>query len=168
LAPPAPDDISNYRHYLQTERPIADIETHFLDPADDLVSICSESLQPLSQFSHAPPSSTSSSSEVSHESSSQLQPEFDEEEEEEEDDNKSPLPGLAMAIAVSVLVPIMTFHVIPGFVGRMTVSFLVALGVFGALVQSGIIRSGVLLVKEGAMCAAIYGCVMSIVAGTMA
>jgi hypothetical protein len=165
LAPPAPDDISNYRHYLQTERPIADIETHFLDPADDLVSIYSENLQPLSQFSHAPPSSTSSSSEVSHESSSQLQPEFDE---EEDDDNKSPLPGLAMAIAVSVLVPIMTFHVIPGFVGRMTVSFLVALGVFGALVQSGIMRSGILLEKEGAMCAAIYGGVMSIVAGTMA
>jgi hypothetical protein len=161
LAPPAPDDISIYRQYLQTEHPIADIETHFLDPADDLVSICSENLQPPSQFSHAPPSWTSS--EVSRESSSQLQPELD-----EEDDIKSPLPGLAMAIAVSVLVPIITFHVIPGFIGRMTVSFLVALGVFGALVQSGITGSGVLLEKEGAMCAAIYGGVMSIVAGIMA
>jgi hypothetical protein len=162
LAPPAPDDISTYRQYLQTEHPIADIETHFLDPADDLVSICSENLQPPSQFSHAPPSWISSS-EVSRESSSQLQPELD-----EEDDTKSPLPGLAMAIAVSVLVPIMTFHVIPGFIGRMTVSFLVALGVFGALVQSGIIGSGVLLEKEGAMCVAIYGGVMSVVAGIMA
>jgi hypothetical protein len=163
LAPPAPDDISTYRHYLQTEHPIADIETHFLDPADDLVSICSENLQPPSQFSHAPPSSTSSTSEVSRESSSQLPPELD-----SEDDYKSPLPGLAMAIAVSVLVPIMTFHVIPGFIGRMTVSFLVALGVFGALVQSGIIGSGVLLEKEGAICVAIYGGVMSVVAGIMA
>jgi hypothetical protein len=161
LAPPAPDDISTYRHYLQTEHPIADIETHFLDPADDLVSICSENLQPPSQFSHAPPSMTSSV--VSRESLSQLQPELD----EEEEDYNSPLPGLAMAIAVSVLVPIMTFYVIPGFIGRITVSFLVALGVFGALVQSGIIGSGVLLEKEGAMCAAIYGGVMSIVAGIM-
>jgi hypothetical protein len=73
-----------------------------------------------------------------------------------------------MAIAVSFLVPIITFPVIPGFIGRMTVTFLVALGVFGALVQSGIVGSWVLLHKEGAMCAAIYGGVMAVVAGIMA
>ena len=73
-----------------------------------------------------------------------------------------------MAVAVSVLVPIITFPVIPGFIGRMTVSFLVALGVFGALVQGGIVGIGVLLEKEGALCAAIYGGVMVVVAGIMA
>lgn len=42
-------------------------------------------------------------------------------------------------MAVAVLVPIMTFSVIPGFVGRMTVVLLVALGVFGAQMQAGTI-----------------------------
>ena len=49
----------------------------------------------------------------------------------------------------------------------MTVTFLVAMGVFGAIVQSGVVSSVVLLGKEGVLCAGIYGGVMIIVAGIM-
>jgi hypothetical protein len=75
--------------------------------------------------------------------------------------------GLAVAIAVSVLVPILTFSVIPGFIGRMTVVGLVAGGVVGALMQSGVIGRA-MLGREGLICGGIYGGVMIIVAGIIA
>ena len=43
---PDAEDIEQYRTYLQTEQPIAEAETHFLDPTDDLVSIYSDNLAP--------------------------------------------------------------------------------------------------------------------------
>jgi hypothetical protein len=65
------------------------------------------------------------------------------------------------------LVPILTFNVIPGFVGRLTVTALVASGVIGALVQSGILGRGALFGKESITCAGIYGGVMIVIAGIM-
>ena len=39
LPPPDPADVEAYRTYLATDNPIAEIETLFLDPTDDLVSL---------------------------------------------------------------------------------------------------------------------------------
>ncbi|PBP17339.1 hypothetical protein BUE80_DR011903 [Diplocarpon rosae] len=38
LTPPDMEDVANYRAYLHTEQPIAEPETRFLNPVDDLVS----------------------------------------------------------------------------------------------------------------------------------
>lgn len=56
---PSPDlaDVETYRTYLATDNPIAEIETRFLDPTDDLVS-----LAPDSRPQHRPRSDSSSSS----------------------------------------------------------------------------------------------------------
>lgn len=65
-----------------------------------------------------------------------------------------------------ILLPILTFNVIPNFLGRLTVTVLVAtFAVFG-LVQSGVLR-GEVLGREGMVCAAVYGGVMVVVAGVM-
>ena len=73
---------------------------------------------------------------------------------------------LAIATAVAVLVPVLTFAVIPGFVGRMTVVLLVALAVFGAQVQAGTVRFGA--PGEMLLCASVYGAMMAVVAGMCA
>jgi hypothetical protein len=80
---------------------------------------------------------------------------------------KSPLPGLAAAIATSILIPILTFNVIPNFIGRLTVTMLVAMFATFGLIQSGILNQGSLLGREGCMCAGIYGGVMIVLAGIM-
>ena len=79
--------------------------------------------------------------------------------------DQSALPGLASAIAASVLVPILTFNVIDTFLGRLVVTLLVAVGVIGALMQGGILTRRALFGQEAIICAAIYGGVMIIMAG---
>lgn len=76
------------------------------------------------------------------------------------------LPGLAAAIAVAVLVPILTFSVIPNFIGRMAVVGLVAGFVVFALLQSRAVGANA-FGREGLVCGGIYGGVMIIIAGIM-
>ncbi|KAL2072009.1 hypothetical protein VTL71DRAFT_11352 [Oculimacula yallundae] len=166
------EDIEHYRNYLQNEQPIAEAETHFLDPTDDLVSIYSESHAPPSFLSsQAPSSSISSSSEVSshtsHSTSSTPSPALPTEP-SHETDLQPILPHLASAIAIAILVPILTFSVIPGFVGRLTVACLVAVFMVAAMVQSGIVKRSALLGQESCVCAGIYGGVMIVLAGIVA
>ncbi|RFU34263.1 hypothetical protein B7463_g2047, partial [Scytalidium lignicola] len=163
LESPEPTDISRYREYLRSEHPIAEVETHFLDPADDLVSMYSEKL--ISKR---------------HQSN-------------EDDDNKtttttkrntrifamnttssialSPADGtlsiFAAAIAGSVLIPILTFPVIPNFLGRLTVVILVASGIVGALYQAGMVNRGCITI-DVMTCGAVYSGVMVIIAAIMA
>jgi len=125
-------------------------ETHFLDPTDDLVSVCSETVRRYVP-SQNPETQTSESSSVAFEKRLDIQP---------------GLSGLAIAIAVSVLVPILTFTVIPNFLGRMTVAGLVSGGVVFTLIQSSAIRQSV-LGREGLICGGIYGGVMIVIAGIM-
>jgi hypothetical protein len=75
--------------------------------------------------------------------------------------------ALAAALAVSVLVPILTYFVIPGFIGRITATSLVVGGALFALMQGGCLDRGMLIRSEGLMCAGIYGGVMIVVAGIM-
>jgi len=154
LNPPDPEDISTYRDYLSSEHPIVEAETHFLDPTDDLVSVCSERL-PRRQTTFCPETQTSYASSVEFLNTPHTQP------------APPGLSGLAVAIAVAVLIPILTFSVIPGFIGRMTVAGLVAGGVVFALMQSGEIGRG-MVGREGLICGGVYGGVMLIIASIMA
>jgi len=71
------------------------------------------------------------------------------------------LAHLAIATAVAMLVPILTFAVIPGFVGRMTVVLLVALAVFGTQAQAGMIGIDR---RDLVVCVGAYGGVMAVLA----
>ncbi|KAJ5046328.1 uncharacterized protein L3040_003574 [Drepanopeziza brunnea f. sp. 'multigermtubi'] len=160
LAHPDPEDIELYRAYLQTEQPIAEPETHFLDPADDLVSITSDP-----PHSFASPSLTSSLSSRSLPSSSPGSPLL--QTRQPSMDLQPVLPGVASALAIAVLVPILMFSVIPGFVGRVTVAALVGVFMVGALVQSGIVDRGWMVKREGFSCVGCYLGVMVVLAGVV-
>ncbi|KAG9235365.1 hypothetical protein BJ875DRAFT_374447 [Amylocarpus encephaloides] len=173
LAAPNREDVSNYRAYLQNANPIAEVETRFLDPEDDLVSIYSENISPAA-CSYSTSQATSSTS--SSYSPSIVAPEFElsptlVEEEHKEASEEIPaqciVRALAGALAISVLIPILTFSVIPGFVGRITATSLVVGGVLVALMQGGVVEQGMIFRSEGLMCAGIYGGVMVVVAGIM-
>ena len=62
----------------------------------------------------------------------------------------------AIAVAFAVLIPILTFPVIPGFLGRLTVTALVAGGVVGSLMQAGLLIAGHLFKRDGLLCGGIY------------
>lgn len=162
LSPPNPDDIDTYRDYLSTAHPIAEAETRFLDPADDLVSVYSNHVPPSSEaFSSSQTEVSSYPSSISHASKSAPGTG------EEVEVDKPVLPAVAAALAVAILIPILTFSVIPNFIGRITVTALVACGVLGAVVQGGVVDQARLLGSEGLMCVGIYGGVMVVVAGVM-
>ena len=80
---------------------------------------------------------------------------------------QSQLQGLAVAIAIAVLVPILTFNVIPGFIGRMTVVGLVASGVVFALMHAVVVGMGC-FGRVGLVCGGVYGGVMVVLAGIIA
>lgn len=287
LASPTLSDISDYRSYLDTQQPIAEIETRFLDASEDLVTLAplrhkrtlladassglnspssstssssgsdacllsaspylkllsQETTSTMDSMGHSgplflglrnnnpsspAPSSTSESSESSALSShsSRATTAIFEKEEPVEMGKVSNLHGaeplrshysmktmdivaaeeksttsslsdeptstarntlasddvlhLVIAMAVAVLVPVLTFTLIPGFAGRMAVVLLVACTVFGAQVQAGTIRvahdqdpsSGNTTTTgrpsqsswDLLCCAAIYGALMSVVA----
>jgi hypothetical protein len=162
LSPPDPEDISTYRDYLQTAHPIAEAETRFLDPAEDLVSISSD---------HMPPSSSSysaSQSSVSSYPSSTIIPQTKPSEPFPDEETQSILPALAAALATAILIPILAFTVIPNFIGRIAVTSIAACGVLGAAIQGGVVDMNMVLRSEGLMCVGIYGGVMIVVAGIMA
>lgn len=246
LASPSLSDINDYRSYLDTQQPIAEIETRFLDATDDLVTLetsrinkgpssgldspsssssgSEESLSPsylqtLSEDALDPmgrrrplfhtlctppspaPSSKSDTSLSSAPSSHATRPAtaiFDKEcvypsssdVKGAADDNAAaslmpaaPVPTstgdfhhLVVATAVAVLVPVLTFALIPDFVGRMAVVLLVAFTVFGVQVQAGTVRITALdeatpSQKSGRdllYCAAVYAAVMAVVASVCA
>ncbi|KAE8445541.1 hypothetical protein EG329_013305 [Mollisiaceae sp. DMI_Dod_QoI] len=173
LAPPSIDDIDQYREYLEMEQPIHEAETHFLDPEDDLVSLSSQPLHKSPYRRHHrdsdSPSSEVSSSDLSSRQSASLKRDIlaNEPLNQAKGNIQSIFPALAAAIATSILLPVLTFTVIPGFMGRLIVTALVALFLITALVQVQIIGREVLLERDAMMCAGIYAGVMTAIAGIM-
>lgn len=164
-------DVFNYKSYLTAINPLAEDEAKFLEAEDDLVHLGRRRRRsngnppddPLSPMPHSsslvgfppPPSS-----QISNAGSSSFQVR----------NPAQPPPSLkrlVLAMAMIVLAPIVCFSVIPGFVGRMTVVFLVGLGGAAALLQSGLFNS---LAEDRStldwvLCAGVYGGVMAVIAG---
>ncbi|CAG8971050.1 hypothetical protein HYALB_00005288 [Hymenoscyphus albidus] len=179
------EDVTSYRTYLQNVRPITECETHFLDPEDDLVTIFSEQSSALSSLSlsydtsentpSVAPSSSTALSTSRDSSFSSYAPSISVEPKptiaphtadvEKEYTPQPAIQAFAGALAVSILVPILTFPVIPGLLGRIMATSLVVGGVLTVLMQGGMLERSMLLKNEGIMCAGIYGGVMIIVAG---
>lgn len=76
---------------------------------------------------------------------------------------------VAIALAVAVLLPILTFSTIPGLVGRLIVVVLVGMSVAGSVVQSGSVgaRAAGVYSKDLFMSVALYTGVMAVVAGVL-
>ncbi|KAI1385966.1 uncharacterized protein F4822DRAFT_432825 [Hypoxylon trugodes] len=170
---PAPtmDDIREYRHYLITHNPIAEAETHFLDPTDDLVCISDEEqivvdedpmhtpIPPPPEFAMSEPRGRSP---IKSRPVSPFRQEESIAETVETTYEDTPVVPLSVAVTVAVILPILTFLIIPGYLGRLTVVFLVGLSILGGLIQGGIVavRTWELLI-----CVGLYGAVMAVIAG---
>lgn len=169
LPEPSLQEVLAYQSYLRDFNPIVEGESQYLDFAGDLVNLgrrkrrpnsnpSDEPASPISQFSGVLGFSRPPSSQISNASSS-IHP--------AESNSKLALNRLAIALAVIVLAPIVSFAVIPGFVGRMTVVFLVGLGSAAALFQSGLLNSVAedRSMTDWLLCVGVYGAVMAIIAG---
>jgi hypothetical protein len=153
LDSPDLEAVKKYRHYLHNEKPVTENETKFLEAAGDLVALSRKPrASEVERLEVAQPRKVHFEGEVLR---------------------QAPSPSLhprivAIAVAAAVLIPILTFAVIPGFLGRMTVVMLVAMGIVGALYQSGVAGRDLLGNMEWASCAVIYAGVMVVVAGVFA
>jgi hypothetical protein len=153
LDSPDVEAVKKYRHYLQSEKPVSENETRFLDAAGDLVALGRKPrASEVERLELVQPRKVHFGADVPQKSRSP----------------SSYLRIIAVAVAAAVLIPILTFAVIPGFLGRMTVVMLVAMGTVGALCQSGIAGRDLLGNVEWASCAVIYTGVMVVVAGVFA
>lgn len=172
MPPPTLEDIHEYRTYLATHAPIAEVETHFLDATDDLVCLFEEGQEeiideepvptpiPRPDFTMVEPRSRSP---IRSRPVSPYRPEETRTETVDENMNDEPaIIPLSMAVTVAVILPILTFLIIPGYLGRLTVVFLVGLGILGALIQGQVIP---VRTWELFVCVGLYGAVMAVIAG---
>ncbi|KAI8946051.1 hypothetical protein F4801DRAFT_583808 [Xylaria longipes] len=142
LSLPAPTvaDISQYRGFLANYAPISEAETQFLDATDDLVCLgysdddgmTADEEDVVTPVSRSDITDFHARRRVSILSQSDISRRLDERNIPSPDHGSAPhdqqhvtdkyLPmRLSVAIAVAVILPILTFLVIPGFIGRMTV-----------------------------------------------
>lgn len=94
------------------------------------------------------------------------------------------LLSLSLGITGAILLPVLAFAAIPGFVGRLAVVFVVLVGVVGALLQQNQHQQGELVggfgggggglglgmslsTRDVCVCAGCYGAVMAVLAGVM-
>ncbi|KAI1324484.1 hypothetical protein F5Y16DRAFT_411974 [Xylariaceae sp. FL0255] len=185
---PVMADVHEYRGYLASYAPIAEIESRFLDSADDLVYVgasddsgdedmmtddSDDLATPMPRsngqlfHSHLQPQPQRRGSLLSQSDVSRRHDEKSEITIKEQKQNPI-LAQLSIAAAVAIILPIFTFMVIPGFIGRMTVAILVGAGTVGALVQGKVVVGSNIQaygVQELCVCVGLYGGVMAVLAG---
>ncbi|KAH7028842.1 uncharacterized protein B0I36DRAFT_363463 [Microdochium trichocladiopsis] len=168
------DDVHDYRTFLNDETPIDELETRFLDHVDDLLcfpvgdygvrndeDVSATPVQGKSppQFytiNRAPPGKMSSG-QGSSSSGGRV---------DEPGSSANELVAALGAVSVSILVPVLAFLIVPGFIGRLVVSLLVGVGVVMALVNSQ--YTALPQARQAMMLVACYGTVMAILAGVVA
>lgn len=184
LSPPSLDDIDDYRDYLYAEQPIAEAETHFLDPEEDLVTISRHGKRRRhphrsNSFGSGSVNSSAVSSRASATPALSQPPSPSTVISPTAKPVKTPKVAhkatakntffiLAGAAALAILIPILTFLVVPALVGRVIITILVTLSVTTILLQSHLVNSKLLLSQEGGMCVGLYGGIMLVIAGIMA
>lgn len=163
LPTPTLEDINQYRTYLATHNPIAELETRFLDAIDDLVCVTdnlpatpdfegSATATPMPRNFNLPSPANSNSSQYSGSYSQDV----------DDGDETRPFVPLSLAMATAVVVPVLTFGVIPGYLGRIAVVLLVGLGILGMLIQGRVV--GVRATRDFLICASFYGGIMATIA----
>ncbi|KAI0424689.1 hypothetical protein F5Y09DRAFT_130523 [Xylaria sp. FL1042] len=185
LPAPTPVDIQEYRGFLASYVPIAEVETQFLDATDDLVClgysdedtatndedvITPVSRSDITDFQSRRRVSILSQSDISHRYDERRTPSPDQRkaspgpvhDNNQHTPNEQSLTHMSLAMAAAIALPILTFLVIPGFIGRMTVVCLVGSGILGALVQGNVMK--LRASQEFCISVGLYGGVMAFLA----
>jgi hypothetical protein len=180
LPSPHAADVDAFRDYLISHSPLVQSESRFLDIEEDLVSLSrpaptssdfnSENLlTPMPRRAITfPPTPTSPLSDVGSRAG-QRQRGRPAPRKREEPKPVGALPLLASGLAASFFLPILAFVLIPAFVGRLAVVFLMSVVTGVALLQTGALRhlngpgagGGV---TDVVVCAGVYGAVMAVLA----
>lgn len=178
LPTPTHQEIEDYRGFFARGGTIAEPETRFLDDTNDLISLAPadwDESPPDVQHGKAgdstptPQTSSVVGSPPPARPKSTVQPTGSKPPHRPVVlRSRSPM-YIAYAAIIAVLVPILTFVFIPGFLERMVIVVLVFSGVGTAVVQSGMLarlpNRGVL---DCVICAGLYGAVMAVVANIVA
>ncbi|KAK5625259.1 hypothetical protein RRF57_000975 [Xylaria bambusicola] len=161
LVAPTPADVQEYRGFLGSYAPIVETETQFLDATDDLVwlgysdeDVATNEEDVVTPISRSDITDFPTRRRISILSQSDSSRRYDERRtpspahrvavqgaaHEQNAVNKQTLTHFSLALAAAITLPILTFLVIPGFIGRMTVVCLVGIGILGALVQGNVMK----------------------------
>ncbi|KAK2595394.1 hypothetical protein QQS21_006868 [Conoideocrella luteorostrata] len=171
---PAPTwrDIHLYKTYLATSKLIIDDETRFLDASNDLVSLNAE-FQPGDGFNMAGDGPTPMPNTAEEQSFTNFYKDNDKSPSTRADHGMSGRPNeakfarLALSAMCVVFVPIVTFSVIPSFVGRMAIVLLIAVSVGIMVEQSDLLPEAEGHKMEWIMYSGLYLCAMATVAGAV-
>lgn len=189
LARPENEEVEKYRQFLRWERPVVDPESRYIDEAveDDLVVLGGRS-GPFHRHKGQEPRLVSDGSSIGTDLTRFLSSSASVHSDQRLPNKGSsvvenapliPLPTMATALAAAFLIPILTFGIIPNWLGRMTVVLLVGLGVWGGVWQSlslskgadGGVTSGEgrewMVGSDGLIIAGVYGGVMAVVAAVV-
>lgn len=155
LKPSSASDVNNYRAFLDSNSPVARVETRFLDVITDLVNL---SDNPVYNWTNH----------VGEE----LSFTFDEKDSRRESGNHHfrTIHQLTSGLFLAVVAPVLLFQFTPSISSRLSIVFLVTL--IGFLVKTGITQSGLLPPPEGyditddLLIAALYAAFMAILAVT--
>ena len=170
LPSPLVGEVNDYIAYMDSQQPIAEVETRFLDSPEDLITFYPGPTHPQDEAPHtraqaaytrshddrAPNFATRHTSPQSKKNPPTRRASLSE----------TALRDIILGVLVAIFIPIVAFGTIPGFLGRMTVVLLVAVGVTLTLVRSGALktlaqsRSGL----DGLVCLGAYGVIMAIIA----
>lgn len=153
LAKANEEDVEQYGEYLATKRPLIEAESSFIDHTRDLVSLAPKRLHShaynegdgttrstarqqrrLTATAHNDGQHMGSKHATRASRSSHIMRQQQEQ-------------TLWLSALISILLPILVFHIIPDFMGRMVVALLIGLGIVGLLVQTG--ATGLLALGRG-------------------
>lgn len=154
LARPREDDVEVYGEYLAAKRPLIEAESSFIEHGEDLVS-----LAPAQRRLHRSPHGEDDA--IRSRAQPQRRLTVTAHSDEHHMGSKHTTRAshsahglrqqqeqtLWLSALISILLPILVFHVIPDFMGRMIVALLIGLGIAGLLVQTG--ATGLLALGRG-------------------
>ena len=162
LAAPSAAETEEYRTFLETQRPIEERETRFINFLDDLVALRSPSTDyRLSSGARTPIPVVDTLSLCTLEMETQkskpeahLPPRR----------HDLSAPSLAAAIAISVVLPFLSVASITRFPTRAAVIWIVALGVLNPLLRAGGLRGAAVGSRDAVFWTGVYGGAMCAVA----
>lgn len=161
LTAPSAAETEEYLSFLETHKPVAEPETRFLDFTDDLMvlrgptpSDCSSSgaSTPVPLADAPFPSVLKTETKVPEAPAPVILPRHD-----------LSTPSLAVGIAITILLPLLSFSSIGSFPARMAVIWLVALGVLNPLLGACGLRGATTGSRDALFWAGMYGGAMSVI-----
>lgn len=142
LAKPKEEDVEVYGDYLAAKTPLVEAESGFLEHAEDLVSLAPRRLQHHGHAdddhilrSRARPQirlTATAHNEDEHRIKHSIRSGHSSHSMKKQQEQTVWLSAL-----ISILLPILVFHAVPTFSGRMVVALLIGLGILGLLLQTG-------------------------------